>query len=98
MFLLSGESKYIDVLEPTLYNGMLSGISFEGNTFFYPNVLEFDGKDNFNQGAPERKPWFDCSCCPSNISRFIPAVPNYIYARSANEIYANLFVASKTKF
>jgi hypothetical protein len=60
-------------------------------------VLEFDGKDNFNQGAPERKPWFDCSCCPSNISRFIPAVPNYIYAQSANEIYANLFVASKTK-
>ena len=98
MFLMSGESKYIDVLERTLYNGMLSGISFEGNTFFYPNVLEFDGKDNFNQGAPERKPWFDCSCCPSNISRFIPAVPNYIYAQSANEIYANLFVASKSNF
>lgn len=98
MFLMKGESKYIDVLERTLYNGMLSGISFEGNTFFYPNVLEFNGKDKFNQGAPERKPWFDCSCCPSNISRFIPAVPNYIYAQTENEIYANLFVASKTHF
>ena len=98
MFLMNGESKYIDVLERTLYNGMLSGISFEGNTFFYPNVLEFDGEDNFNQGAPERKPWFNCSCCPSNISRFIPAVPNYIYAQSEDEIYANLFMASKTKF
>lgn len=98
MFLMKGESKYIDVLERTLYNGMLSGISFEGNTFFYPNVLEFDGEDKFNQGAPERKPWFNCSCCPSNISRFIPAVPNYIYAQTENEIYANLFIANKTSF
>jgi len=98
MFLMSGESKYIDVLERTLYNGMLSGISFEGNTFFYPNVLEFDGKEKFNQGASERKPWFNCSCCPSNISRFIPAVTNYIYAQSGDEIYANLFMANKTNF
>ena len=98
MFLMSGESKYIDVMERTLYNGLLSGISFEGNTFFYPNVLEFDGKDAFNQGATERKPWFDCSCCPSNLSRFIPAIPNYIYATANDEIYANLFVASTTNF
>ncbi|NOR75929.1 MAG: glycoside hydrolase family 127 protein [Draconibacterium sp.] len=98
MFLMKGESKYIDVLERTLYNGMLSGISFEGNTFFYPNVLEFDGEDKFNRGATERKPWFNCSCCPSNISRFIPAVPNYIYAQTEKEIYANLFMASKTSF
>jgi len=98
MFLMNGESKYIDVLERTLYNGMLSGISFEGNTFFYPNVLEFDGEDKFNQGASERKPWFNCSCCPSNLSRFIPAIPNYIYAQSGDEIYANLFMASKTSF
>ncbi len=98
MFLMKGESKYIDVLERTLYNGMLSGISFEGNTFFYPNVLEFDGENRFNQGAFGRKPWFNCSCCPSNISRFIPAVPNYIYAQTETEIYANLFMASKTNF
>jgi DUF1680 family protein len=96
MFLMNGESKYIDVLERTLYNAVLPGISFEGNTFFYPNVLEFDGKEPFNQGATERKPWFDCSCCPSNLSRFIPAVPNYIYAQKGNEIYANLFMANKT--
>ena len=98
MFLMTGESKYIDVLERTLYNAVLPGISFEGNTFFYPNVLEFDGKDPFNQGATERKPWFDCSCCPSNLSRFIPAVPNYIYAQKDNEVFVNLFVASKTNF
>jgi DUF1680 family protein len=98
MFLMSGDSKYVDVLERTLYNGLLSGISFEGNTFFYPNVLEFDGKDPFNQGATGRKPWFDCSCCPSNLSRFIPAVPNYIYAMGNDEIFANLFMSNVTKF
>ena len=98
MFLMKGDSKYIDVLERTLYNAVLPGISFEGNTFFYPNVLEFDGKEPFNQGATERKPWFDCSCCPSNLSRFIPAVPGYIYAQNGNEIYANIFMANKTSF
>lgn len=98
MFLMSGESKYIDVLERTLYNAVLPGISFEGNTFFYPNVLEFNGEELFNQGAPERKPWFDCSCCPSNLSRFIPAVPNYIYAQKDNQIYANLFVDCNAAF
>ncbi len=98
MFLMKGESKYIDVLERTLYNAVLPGISFEGNTFFYPNVLEFDGKDPFNQGATERKPWFDCSCCPSNLSRFIPAVPNYMYAQKGKEIYANIFAAGLTNF
>ncbi len=98
MFLMKGEGKYIDVLERTLYNAVLPGISFDGNTFFYPNVLEFDGKDPFNQGATGRKPWFDCSCCPSNLSRFIPAIPNYIYAQKNNQIFANLFMASKTNF
>jgi DUF1680 family protein len=98
MFLMKGDSKYIDVLERTLYNAVLPGISFEGNTFFYPNVLEFDGEELFNQGAPERKPWFDCSCCPSNLSRFIPAVPNYIYAQKGKDIYANIYMANKTGF
>ncbi len=98
MFLMNGDSKYIDVLERTLYNAVLPGISFEGNTFFYPNVLEFDGKEPFNQGATGRKPWFDCSCCPSNLSRFIPAVPNYIYAQKREEIYVNLFMANTTRF
>lgn len=98
MFLMKGDSKYVDVLERTLYNAVLPGISFQGNTFFYPNVLEFDGKEPFNQGATERKPWFDCSCCPSNLSRFVPAVPNYLYAQKGDEIYANLFAASTTQF
>ncbi len=95
MFLLHGEAKYIDVLERTLYNGMISGVSLEGNSFFYPNCLQSDGKYKFNQGSLTRKPWFDCSCCPTNVTRFIPSVPNYIYAHKGDSLYVNLFVASE---
>ncbi len=95
MFLLSGDAKYIDVLERTLYNGMISGVSLTGNLFFYPNCLESDGKYKFNRGALTRQPWFDCSCCPSNIIRFIPSVPDYIYAHRGDSLYVNLFIAGK---
>ncbi len=95
MFLLSGDAKYIDVLERTLYNGMISGVSLSGNLFFYPNCLESDGKYKFNRGTLTRQPWFDCSCCPSNVIRFIPSVPDYIYAHRDDSLYVNLFIASK---
>jgi DUF1680 family protein len=97
MFLLTGDAKYIDVLERTLYNGMISGVSLEGNTFFYPNCLESDGKYKFNMGSLTRQPWFDCSCCPTNAMRFIPSVPGYIYACRDDSLYVNLFISSKTK-
>jgi DUF1680 family protein len=96
MFLLHGDSKYIDVLERTLYNGLISGLSLEGNTFFYPNTLRCDGHTPFNQGSVERAPWFNCSCCPSNLSRFIPSVGSYIYAQKNSDVYINLFVNSRT--
>lgn len=92
MFLLKGESKYIDVLERTLYNGFLSGISLEGNTFFYPNPLTCDATYAFNQGALSRKPWFDCSCCPANIVRFLPSLPGYVYAVQGNNVFVNLYL------
>ncbi len=92
MFLLEGDSKYIDVLEQTLYNGVLAGIGMEGESFFYPNPLESDGVYKFNQGSCTRKPWFDCSCCPSNATRFIPSVPGYVYGVRENELYTNLYV------
>jgi DUF1680 family protein len=95
MFMLHGDAKYIDVLERTLYNGMISGVSLKGNTFFYPNCLESDGKYKFNRGTLTRQPWFDCSCCPSNIIRFIPSVPDYIYAHRDDSLYINLFIADK---
>jgi DUF1680 family protein len=91
MFLLTGESKYIDVMERTMYNALLSGVSLSGDRFFYPNVLESDG-------THERSEWFGCACCPSNICRFLPSVPGYIYAQKENRIYINLFISSNTMF
>ncbi|HNX01914.1 MAG TPA: glycoside hydrolase family 127 protein, partial [Candidatus Cloacimonadota bacterium] len=87
MFLLHGESKYIDVLERTLYNGVLSGISLDGGTFFYPNPLESDGRH-------KRQPWFGCACCPSNIARFIPSVAGYVYSVKDNDLFVNLYMSN----
>ena len=87
MFLLHGDSKYYDVLERTLYNGLLSGVSLQGDGFFYPNPLESDGRH-------KRQPWFGCACCPSNICRFIPSVPGYVYALKDDELYVNLYMSN----
>ena len=86
LFLLHGESKYIDVLERALYNGVISGVSLDGGGFFYPNPLE-------SHGQHARQPWFGCACCPSNICRFIPSVPGYAYAVKDHELYVNLFLS-----
>jgi len=85
MFLLHEDAKYLDVFERILYNGLLSGISLEGDRFFYPNPLASSGKH-------ERSPWFNCACCPSNISRFMPSIPGYAYAQSSKKIFVNLYV------
>jgi DUF1680 family protein len=97
MFLLTGEGKYYDLIERTLYNGLISGISLDGTTFFYPNPLESDGKFTFNMGAGTRQPWFDCSCCPTNLIRFIPSIPGLIYAVSKDSLCINLFAANEAK-
>ena len=98
MFLLHGDSKYIDVLERSLYNNVISGVGLDGKTFFYPNPLTCDAKYKFNEGGSlTRQPWFNCSCCPTNLCRFLPSVPGYIYAQKQDNIYINLFVASATK-
>jgi DUF1680 family protein/alpha-L-arabinofuranosidase len=87
MFLFGGEAKYIDVLERTLYNALLSGVSMSGDSFFYPNPLE-------SRGQHKRSPWFPCACCPGNMTRFIASVPSYVYAHQAGALYVNLFVGS----
>ena len=87
LFLLHGQSKYIDILEKTLYNSMLSGVSLSADSFFYPNPLESNGQH-------QRQAWFGCACCPSNVARFIPAVPGYIYAVTDKELYVNLFISN----
>lgn len=90
MFLMRGDAKYVDVLERTLYNAALSGISMKGDRFFYPNVLE-------SVGQHSRSPWFGCACCPSNVARFIPSVPGFVYARKDKNIYVNLFIAGRAE-
>lgn len=97
MFLKSGDVKYMDVFERTLYNGFLAGVSLEGNTFFYPNPLEVDGVSKFNQGVCGRSPWFDCSCCPVNVVRILPSLPGYMYAVKGNEVYVNLYIGNETE-
>ena len=97
MFLLNGDAKYIDVLERTLYNGLIVGVSLQGDEFFYPNPLEFDGASAFNQGATARKPWFNCSCCPSNVARFIPSLPGYFYAQREDSIFVNLYASNRVE-
>jgi DUF1680 family protein len=98
MFLRSGEVKYMDVFERTLYNGFLAGISFEGNTFFYPNPLETDGVGKFNQGVCGRSPWFDVSCCPVNVVRILPSLPGYIYSTKEQEVFVNLYIGNEAEF
>jgi DUF1680 family protein len=93
MFRLTGESRYYDVIERTLYNALIAGISLGGTEFFYPNPLEADGQYAFNQGKKTRQPWFDCSCCPTNLIRFIPYIPSLIYATQGDTAYVNLFAS-----
>ena len=89
MNLLTGESKYVDVLERTLYNGALDGISLKGDRFFYGNPLASSGKN-------QRKAWFGTACCPANIARLIASLGNYIYAQNDQGIWINLFVGSSS--
>ena len=90
LFLLHGDSKYYDVLERTLYNGLISGVSLDGGGFFYPNPLE-------SMGQHQRQAWFGCACCPSNICRFIPSLPGYVYAVKDRNVYVNLFLSNSTQ-
>ncbi|SDG02914.1 glycoside hydrolase family 127 protein [Mucilaginibacter sp. P25] len=89
MFLLHGDSKYIDVLERTLYNGLLSGVSLSGNRFFYPNPLA-------SMFQHQRSAWISCACCISNMTRFLPSLPGYVYAKNKNDLYVNLFMSNSS--
>lgn len=86
LFLLHGDAKFIDVMERTLYNGLISGVALDGKTFFYPNPLESNGQH-------ERSPWFGVACCPGNITRFLASVPGYVYAHEGDTILVNLYAA-----
>jgi len=85
---LTGDSKYVDVLEKALYNGALAGISLRGDLFFYVNPLE-------SKGNHHRQAWYGCACCPSQISRFLPSIGNYIYGTSDDALWVNLYIGNK---
>jgi uncharacterized protein len=87
---LTGESKYVDVLEKALYNGALDGLSLSGDRFFYGNPLASEGRN-------KRSEWFGTACCPANIARLVASLGNYIYDKSDKSIWVNLFVGSKTR-
>jgi uncharacterized protein len=87
LFLLHADARYIDVMERTLYNGLISGVSLDGKTFFYPNPLESNGQH-------ARSPWFGVACCPGNITRFMASVPGYVYAERGDALWVNLYMAS----
>lgn len=97
LFLAKGDAKYVDVLERTIYNGFLAGVSLSGDRFFYPNPLASDGHSKFNHGSNERQAWFGCSCCPVNVVRFIPSIAGYVYATRGEALYVNLFVNSDSR-
>lgn len=84
---LTGDSKYIDILERSLYNGALAGISLGGDRFFYVNPLE-------SKGDHHRQEWYGCACCPSQLSRFLPSIGNYIYASSDDALWVNLYIGN----
>jgi DUF1680 family protein len=90
LFLLHGESKYMDVFERVLYNGLLSGVSLGGDRFFYQNPLE-------SAGGYERSPWFEVACCPPNMTRFLPSLPGYVYATKDDTVFVNLYIAGEGK-
>ena len=90
LFLLHADARYIDVMERTLYNGLISGVSLDGKSFFYPNPLESNGQH-------ERSPWFGVACCPANITRFLASVPGYVYAQRSGRLYVNLYVGSSAE-
>lgn len=98
LFDLTGKAEYLEVLETALYNGVLSGISLEGNTFFYSNYLEVDENSSFyNFGAAERQPWFSCPCCPTSFSRFLPQLGSFLYSMAPGNLYVNIFAANQAE-
>jgi DUF1680 family protein len=88
LFLATGEARFLDVMERVLYNGALSGVSVQGDTFFYTNPLE-------SEGSVSRVPYFEVACCPANLARLLAQLPGFVYAQRGDEIFVNLFVASE---
>ncbi|MGI4750128.1 MAG: glycoside hydrolase family 127 protein [Janthinobacterium lividum] len=95
MFLLHGDSKYIDLLEKVLYNGLISGVGLDGKSFFYTNAMQISNNSTPKGTETGRSGWFECSCCPTNLARLLPSIPGYVYAQKDNAVFINLFMSSQ---
>ena len=91
LFELTGDAKYVDILERVVFNGILPGVGLGGDRFFYPNPLESSGKY-------ERSAWFEVACCPANVARFLPSFPGYFYATGGDAVYVNFFASGTARF
>ena len=94
MFQLEGDAKYIDVLEKILYNGLISGVGLDGKSFFYTNAMQIRNSFHHSDMEAERSGWFECSCCPTNVTRLLPSIPGYMYAIQDQQVFVNLFATS----
>ena len=97
MYLMSGNAKYVDVAEVSLYNNVLAGVNLEGNRFFYVNPLEADSRKPFNRGHGGRSPWFTTACCPSNLARLIPQISGMVYSHTDDDIFCSFYVGSQVE-
>ena len=108
MLQLTGNGKYADLMERCLYNGAVSGVSMDGERFFYVNplaaarqaALEVPGntpEDMPERLQPDRKPFFGCACCPPNIARLIASLGGYVYSQSAEDAVVHLYVESECR-
>jgi DUF1680 family protein len=88
MFKLSGDGRYIDLLEQSLYNAVLAGVSLEGNTFCYATPLACDT-------GFKRQSWFEVPCCPTTMARFLPSIGRYIYSQSKDGLWVNLYIGGQ---
>ena len=98
MFLLHGDAKYMDILEKSLYNGLISGVGLDGKSFFYTNAMQIKNSFLHKDMEATRSGWFECSCCPTNLARLIPSIPGYMYAQKDDNLYINLFINSSANF
>ena len=95
MFLLHGDAKYMDILEKSLYNGLISGVGLDGKSFFYTNAMQITNSFENKGIEATRSGWFECSCCPTNVARLLPSIPGYMYAQKETDLFVNLFINSK---
>ncbi|HSF18638.1 MAG TPA: beta-L-arabinofuranosidase domain-containing protein [Vicinamibacteria bacterium] len=94
MFLMTGDSQYIDVMERSMYNNAIDGVSVSGDRFFYVNRLASTG-----DGRDTRWLWASLPCCPPNLVRFLASMPGYVYAQGrGGEVYVNLYASSEAVF